>query len=336
MPLMKIVVRMPNWIGDAVMALPVLEALQANFPRAELSAATREWVGGLFSPGHGIKGLVPLPEVRDLKSLCEASSRLRQHGFDAGLLLTNSFSSALVFRLAGIPERWGYARDGRGLLLSRGVPLKNGGASRHQMDYYRDLLAGLGIEASSWAVHLHLSEEEKTAAGKAMSEAGRNSARPLVVLNPGAAYGPAKRWPAERFADLARLFQARKNADILLVGAAGEADIAASIASGLERKPLDFTGKTSLRQLMGLISLGRVFVTNDTGPMHIASALDVPVVAIFGPTDPEATGPSRRPSVVLKKDAPCWPCTYRSCPYDHRCMTGIGPEEVFSAAEGFL
>jgi heptosyltransferase-2 len=169
-----------------------------------------------------------------------------------------------------------------------------------------------------------------------MAEAGRDACRPLVVLNPGAAYGPAKRWPAERFAALAHLFQARKNAEILLVGAAGETDIAASIASGLERKPLDFTGKTSLRQLMGLISLGRVFVTNDTGPMHIAGALGVPVVAIFGPTDPKATGPSRKPSVVLKKDAPCWPCTYRFCPYDHRCMTGIGPEEVFSAAEGFL
>jgi heptosyltransferase-2 len=334
--MMKIVVRMPNWIGDAVMALPVLDALQSNFPQAELWAAAREWVEGLFSPGHGITGLVPLPEVRNLKSLREASSRLREHRFDAGLLLTNSFSSALVFRLAGIPERWGYARDGRGLLLSRGVPLKKGGETRHQTDTYRDLLAGLGIKAPAGAVDLHISEEEKTAAGKAMIEAGRDPARPLVILNPGAAYGPAKRWPAERFADLARRFQARNNADILLVGAAGEADIAASIASGLERKPLDFTGKTSLRQLMGLISLGRVFVTNDTGPMHIAGALGVPVVAIFGPTDPKATGPSRRPFVVLKKDAPCWPCTYRSCPYDQRCMTGIGPEEVFSAAEGFL
>jgi len=334
--MMKIVVRMPNWIGDAVMALPVLKALQANFPQAEVWAAAREWVGDLFSPEHGIKGLVPLPQVRDLKSLRQASSRLTKHGFDAGLLLTNSFSSALVFRLAGIPERWGYARDGRGLLLSRSVPLKKGGETRRQTDYYRDLLAGLGIEAQGGAIDLHLSEEEKAAAEKAITEAGRDPARPLVVLNPGAAFGPAKRWPAERFADLARLFQARRNAEILLVGAAGEADIAASIASGLERKPLDLTGKTNLRQLMGLISLGRVFVTNDTGPMHIAGALGVPVVAIFGPTDPKATGPSRRPSVVLKKDVPCWPCTYRSCPYDHRCMTGIGPEEVFSAAEGFL
>lgn len=333
---MKIVVRMPNWIGDAVMALPVLEALHVHYPQAEIWVTSREWVGDLFSPGHGIKGLIPLPEVRDLKSLREASCRLKPHGFEAGLLLTNSFSSALVFRLAGIPERWGYARDGRGLFLSRAVPWKNGGVSRHQTDSYRDLLTGLGIEASSWTVNLHLSEEEKVAAGKATTEAGRDPARPLVVLNPGAAYGPAKRWPAQRFGGLARLFQARKNADILLVGAAGETDLAASIASGLERKPLDFTGKTNLRQLMGLISLGRVFVTNDTGPMHIASALGIPVVAIFGPTDPKATGPFRRPSVVLKKDAPCWPCAYRSCPYDHRCMTGIGPEEVFSAAEGFL
>jgi heptosyltransferase-2 len=169
-----------------------------------------------------------------------------------------------------------------------------------------------------------------------MIEAGQEPTRPLVVLNPGAAFGPAKRWPAERFAGLARLLQARKNAEILLVGAAGEADIAASIASGLERKPLDFTGKTSLRQLMGLISLGRVFVSNDTGPMHIACALGIPVVAIFGPTDPKATGPSRHPSVVLKADVPCWPCTYRSCPYDHRCMNRIGPEEVFAAGQDFL
>jgi lipopolysaccharide heptosyltransferase II len=333
---MKIVVRMPNWIGDAVMSLPVLGSLAASGPEVEVWAAGQPWVGDLLSPELRVRGALTIGPARGLKALRRETAALRAHRFDAGLLLTNSFGTAFLFRAAGIPERWGYARDGRSPLLTRRVRVKDTIEPPHQREYYLDLLRGLGFAASFAGSGLAVAPEEKAAAERRLDEAGRDRRRPLVILNPGAAYGPAKRWPADRFAALGRLFQSRAGADILLVGSAGEKDIAAAVAAGLERPALSFAGRTSLRELVALIGLGRLFVTNDTGPMHIADALGTPILAIFGPTEPVATGPVRSRAEILKADVPCWPCLYRECPYDHRCMTGIGPEEAFEAGRRLL
>ncbi len=333
---MKLVVRMPNWIGDAVMALPVLGSLAASGPDIEVWAAGQPWVGDLLSPELGVRGALTIRQTKGLKALRQEAAALRAHRFDAGLLLTNSFGTALLFRLAGIPERWGYVRDGRSMLLTRRVRVKDTIEPVHQRDYYLELIRGLGFAASFAGSGLSVTPEEKAAAERRLDEAGRDRSRPLVVLNPGAAYGPAKRWPAGRFAALGRLFQSRDGADILLVGSAGEKDIADAVAAGLEKPALNFAGRTSLRELVALIGLGRLFVTNDTGPMHVADALGTPILALFGPTEPAATGPVRSRSVLMKKDVPCWPCLYRKCPYDHRCMTEIGPEEAFEAGRRFL
>jgi heptosyltransferase-2 len=336
MTVMKLVVRMPNWIGDAVMALPVLESLLASGPDIEVWAAGEPWVGDLIPAGLGVRGSLAIPRTWGLKELRAGRAALKAHRFDAGLLLTNSFGSALVLLLADIPERWGYVRDGRGLLLTRRVRVKEAIEARHQRDYYLDLLAGLGFRTVSQGAGLTVSEEERAAAEKTLKDAGRDLSRPLVILNPGAAYGPAKRWPAERFAKLGRLFRAHAGADILLVGSAGERELAGAIAAAVGGPIMNLAGRTSLRELSALIGLGRLFVTNDTGPMHLADALGTPILAIFGPTDPAATGPGRAPAAVLKIDVPCWPCLYRKCPYDHRCMAGIGPEEAFEAGRGLL
>jgi heptosyltransferase-2 len=155
----------------------------------------------------------------------------------------------------------------------------------------------------------------------------------LVILSPGASYGPAKRWPACRFAELAGLVQKRKGAEILIIGSADETEVAESISSSMEKKPAILTGQTSLPRLLGLISQAALFISNDSGPMHMANALRVPVVGIFGPTDPEVTGPFEQPSRFVKKEVPCWPCAYRKCPYDRRCMMNISAEDVFRAGE---
>lgn len=333
---MKLVVRMPNWIGDAVMALPVLGSLAASGPDIEVWAAGEPWLGDLLSPELGVRGALTIRRTRGSKALRREAASLRAHGFDAGLLLTNSFGTAFLFRLAGIPERWGYVRDARGPLLTRRVRVKDTLEPPHQRDYYLDLLRGLGFAAAFAGSGLAVAPEEKAAAERRLDEAGRDRSRPLVILNPGAAYGPAKRWPADRFAALGRLFQSRAGADIVLVGSDGEKDITAAAAAGLERPVLNFAGRTSLRELVALIGLGRLFVTNDTGPMHIADALGTPILAIFGPTEPGATGPVRSRAAVLRKEVPCWPCLYRKCPYDHRCLTGIGPEEAFEAGRRLL
>lgn len=335
MPSMKLLVRMPNWVGDAVLALPVLDALRRFQPEAELWVAGRPWVQDLVRPNDLVRGVLQVPGNGGFKSLRAAAVELRPHSFDAGLLLTNSFASALLLTLAKVPERWGYARDWRTFLLTRRVhpPALEG---LHQIDYYRRLLSGLDINPGPREVRLEISPEERRAAGRRLEEAGRPAGRPLVILNPGASYGPAKRWPESRFAELGRLFETKTDAVIALVGAPGEAPLAADVARGLGRPPLDFTGRTTLRELMGVVSQARVFITNDSGPMHLANALAVPVVAVFGPTDPGATGPLRPPAAVVKKEVPCWPCLYRTCPYDHRCMLRVGAEEVFDAARRYL
>ena len=333
MGIMKILVRVPNWIGDCVLAQPAIETIAANFPGAELWLSAAEWVKDIFSADSRIAGILPLLPKNDVRGTREAARNLKARGFETGILLTNSFGSALLFSLARIPRRWGYAADGRRLLLTKAVRNNNRDTPRHQVHYYLDLLSGLGLRPHPPALRLAVPEEKKDQARRLLEEMGAHPQQPLLVLSPGAAYGPAKRWPASRFAELASLFQKRKGAAVVLIGSAAESDLATEISSALDPKPLDLTGRTTLPQLMAIVSRAHLFISNDSGPMHLANALRVPVVGIFGPTNPAVTGPFEQPSAVVKTDVPCWPCSYRQCPYDHRCMTRIEPEEVYGAAQ---
>jgi heptosyltransferase-2 len=330
---MKILVRVPNWIGDSILALPAIESIKRNFPQAPLWIVAQDWVKDLFTANGLAEGIIRLPRAQGWKSLQDFAQKLSGEAFDTGILLTNSFASALLFYLAKIPQRWGYAADGRGVLLTKSVRLKDEDAPRHQVHYYLGLISGLGLKSFSEEIRLSLSPEEKEAARERLLSLGLGPQLPLVILSPGASYGPAKRWPASRFAELAGLFQKRRNSEILIIGSTDEAEIADSIGSSMEKKPFILAGQTTLPQLRGLISQAAAFISNDSGPMHLANALRVPVVGLFGPTDPEVTGPFEQPSRVVKKDVPCWPCAYRKCPYDHRCMMNIAAEDVFQAAE---
>jgi heptosyltransferase-2 len=330
---MKIVIRAPNWVGDSVLALPAVESVRRAFPDAQLWIAAQEWVKDLFILNGLTEGVVSLSPSKDLKTLKTSAQSLKGHNFDIGLLLTNSFGSALLFYLARIPKRWGYAADGRSLLLTSRIPVDNGDNPRHHVHYYLDLLSGLGLETRPPVLRLSVPPSEKGAAQERLASLGLDLTRPLVILSPGASYGPAKRWPAARFAQLAAVFQNQRDAEILIIGSAGEAEIAATITSGMDRQPVVLTGQTTLTQLLGLISQAALVISNDTGPMHLANALGVPVVGIFGPTDPAVTGPFEQPSRAVKKYVPCWPCYYRKCPYDHRCMMTIETADVLGAAE---
>jgi heptosyltransferase-2 len=333
---MKILVRLPNWVGDAVLALPALDSVRRSCPGAEVWAAGPAWVADLLPHRGSIAGVIPAAPGRGLAALKASARELRGRGFDRGILFTNSFGSALELRLAGIPERWGYVRDGRGFLLTRRVPAPASWSGLHQTAYYLNLLARLGLNPGPPEPRLEVEPEDAARADEMLRRAGRVPGRPLVILGPGAAFGPAKRWPASRFIELGARLQREADAEIVLVGAAGEESLSAGIAAGLARPALDFTGSTTLRELAALLGRARLVVVNDTGPMHIANALGVPVVAVFGPTNPAATGPLRPPAVVLKKDVACWPCLYRTCPYDHRCMTRIEAAEAFEAGRRFL
>jgi heptosyltransferase-2 len=334
---MKIVIRVPNWIGDSILAIPAIESISRNYSGAQIWVVTKGWVKDLFNSYSFIKGVIPLSETNnDLKNLNKSAQRLKKLNFDAGVLLTNSFVSAFLFYLAKIPQRWGYSKDGRGILLTKGVALRKNKDSSHQINYYLDLISGLGIKTIPPQLSLPLTQEEKQKARETLLSLNIDLNQPLLILHPGASYGPAKRWPVTKYAELAALLQVRKKANILLVGSSEDTELAESIVSSMTKKPFNLAGNTSLRLLAGLISQANLFITNDSGPMHMANALKIPVVAIFGPTDPKTTGPFQEPAIVIKKDAPCWPCRYRECPFDHRCMINIHSEEVFQACQQYL
>jgi heptosyltransferase-2 len=333
---MKIAVRVPNWIGDAVLSLPALSSLQANYPGSEILVIGRDWVKDLFAAGTPAKGVIGLENDRSLRGMRASARILRGMNFDVGLLLTNSFGSALLFSLARIPERWGYQRDGRGWLLTRGVPSADDAPVVHQAEYYLRLIRGLGLKTVPPAISLSLTPADKKAGRAKLDSLGLKKTKPIVLLNPGAAYGPAKRWPAASFAALGTRLQSKHHARIVIVGSPGEAGLAAEVASAMRPKPLVLSGRTTLRELLGVLSQADLFITNDSGPMHMANALAVPVIGLFGPTDPSVTGPLQPPSRVIWKGAACWPCYYRKCPFGHECLTSITPDEVLEATDRYL
>jgi len=328
---MKIIVRAPNWLGDAVLSLPLLDCLQKCFPDEEIWIAGTEWVNGLYSSLDYLAGTIVLSGKNRPKDSTLDAREIQKHGFDIGLLLTHSFASALLFFRAKIPERWGYVRDGRGLLLTKGIKRTPYEKPPHQLHYYLDLALKLGLEPVPVKLDFPLSDKDKIEAKKILSSHNVDPRKTLAIISPGASYGPAKRWPADNFSRLAARLQEVFEAEILLVGAENDSALAESIASPMNKKPVLLTGKTTINQLAGIIAQASFFITNDSGPMHLANALHTPVVAIFGPTDPDRTRPYQEPAKVLKKEVPCWPCFYRTCPYDHQCMTQITPEEVIQA-----
>lgn len=333
---MKIAVRVPNWIGDCIQAVPAIESLPLNYPQAEIWIVARDWVKDIFSSFAYIRGVILISGSSNWKTLRQEAQELHSYNFTAGLLLTNSFGSALLFQAAKIPQRWGYGSDSRRFLLTKRVPRKNPLIITHQVQYYLDLIIGLGLKSASPRLSFPLTPEDKHQAENLLLDLGIDLKKQLIVLNPGAYYGPAKRWPSSYYSRLAAMLQANHSAEILIIGSSAEASLAEDISLPLDNKPFLLTGKTTLRQLAGVLARADLCVTNDSGPMHLATALQVPTLALFGPTDPRVTGPFQTPSGFIKKDVSCWPCSYRECPFDHRCMQQIKPEEVFQACQSLL
>ena len=339
----RLVVAPPNWLGDAVLALPAMAALRRAASSAHLTLAAPPAVAAIF---REITDVRP-DDVLELPSGSRASmAALREGRFDLAVLFPNSFGSAWRYRRAGIRERWGYASSGRGVLLTRRARRPKRRDRRHMIDYYRALVRGLGVPVGDDVPRIAASAESAAAAGRLLTTQAGGSrstgalsgggSSPLVVLAPGAAYGQAKQWPPERMAELiARL--AARNIDCALVGAPHDRAAARAIeswlrahAAGARARVIDLVGRTTLGALVGVAARADVFVSNDSGAMHVAAALGRPVVAIFGPTDERATGPIGAHD-VLTEPVFCRPCLLRDCPIDHRCMKRITVDRVAAA-----
>jgi heptosyltransferase-2 len=344
----RVVVRAPNWLGDIVMAMPAIAAVRAAYPGAHLAVAAPAPFADVCAALPGVDEAVPLPGA-GIRAIGRHATALRAGRFDLALLFTNSFASALAASRAGIAERWGYRRDWRGRLLTRAVPTKpgrNGGAATpagpHHSAYYLRLVAALGMPVLDGAAPaiaaLTLPAASVERAAALLADGGADAEARLVGFAPGAAYGSAKRWPPERVA-AAIAGLARRGARAVLVGAAADREIARAIQSALDpavrASVVDLVGRTDVATLMAVLARCAVVVANDSGAMHVASAVGRPVVAIFGPTDERATAPMGAHTLV-RHDVWCRPCLLRACPIDHRCLRRIDAGDVVAAAAAYL
>jgi heptosyltransferase II len=333
----EILVRAPNWVGDNIFAIPAVQRLKREFPAARLTVLAARGPAPLWELAEGVDGVIPF-ELRgglwDLPKKRRLIRRLRSRRFDLAVIFPRSFESALWVRLAGIPRRWGYGEEGRSFLLTRPARSARGYRRTPRIDYYYRLLDGGGGDAAAAPARLFISPDLRRRALDLLKEAGiEPEERLLAGFHPRASYGPAKCWPPENFARLARLLAEKRKAVILLFGTEKERELLEEIAAGAGEGTVNLAGRTDLETLAALISLCRVLVANDSGPLHLAAALGVPVVGLYGSTDPQATGPRGEKTRVIYKGVDCSPCLLRVCPKDFSCMTKIKPQEVLAAVE---
>jgi heptosyltransferase II len=362
----RILVRGVNWLGDAVMTTPALLRLREKFPAAHITLLTPEKLKDLWLNHPAVNEIISFVPGESVFSI---GKKLRAGKFDLALVLPSSPRSAIEVYFGGIPRRIGYSRPWRNFFLTQTVApragavkmhkrseseirqlvaddgsqrhntnghvLPNAATTAHQIHEYLHLAAALGANPGPLPPQLFVAAEEiETTKNKFGVDKISN---PIFGLNPGAEYGPTKRWPIEKFIATAREIQQRTNCLWILFGGKSDLQLCERIESETQNSKLktqNFCGKTSLRELMSLLKLCRVLLTNDTGPMHVAAALGTPVVVPFGSTSPELTGPGLpgdARNYLLKSDAPCSPCFLRECPIDFRCMNGISVERVVQA-----
>jgi heptosyltransferase-2 len=326
----KVLIRGVNWVGDAVMTMPAIASVRRAEPGRALSLLVKPWVAPLFEKDPHIDEIILYDDrYAGLMGKHRLARELRERGFSSALLLQNAFDAALLAYLAAIPERTGYNRDGRGFLLTRPIPYGGEDRRMHHIEYYLELLRRAGIEAACSAPWVYLDIEERLRAREKLE----GLKRPVIGLNPGAAYGPAKEWPAERFAAVAGKVIGELDGSVVVFGKdLSEAARHISGASDDPNRLLCMAGKTSLRELSALVAECDALVTNDSGPMHIGYAVKCPLAAIFGSTDPCLTGPVGKGNIVLRNAAECSPCFERTCRKPRvKCMEEITAQEVFDA-----
>jgi heptosyltransferase-2 len=337
----RILVRGPNWLGDAVMCEPALRGLRRLFPEAQIALLVKPAVADLFA-GHPALTRVLTYDTRGrhagLSGKWALSGQLRRQGFDLAVLFQNAFEAAFLTFLAGVPRRYGYATDGRSLLLSDPVAVPDRRTLVHQVRYYWDLLRPLGLTGDPPTPELVVFPEEEQAMAGRFAQSGLTATDVVVGINPGSTYGEAKRWLPERFAEVTErlcrtICESREQqVSVVIFGAKGEERLGHAIAARLPSRSLVLSGATTIRELMAAVKRCAVLLTNDTGPMHIASAFQVPVVAIFGPTDWRTTSPFGSAHAIVRQPVDCAPCLLRECPIDHRCMTRVSVDQVYEAA----
>jgi len=323
----KVLVRAVNWVGDAILSVPALREIRRVYASGEITVLARPWVADLYRREDFCDEVLPRAGSRWL-----AAAELRRRGFDCAILLPNSFDAALVAWLGGVQRRIGYARDGRRWLLTDPIPPpRDGEIPAHQRYYYLELLRRAGlIETLPECAEIRLRADPE--AGRAHLQRWGLRGERVIGVSPGAANSEAKQWPPERFVAVATRLASEWDAEVAVFGTSDEAALAERVAAGIGPAAHNLAGRTTLAELLDTAAACLVFVTNDSGGMHVAAAVGTPTVVVFGPTDPDATGPASSLARVVRTPVECSPCQYRRCPIDHRCMTRVAPETVLAEA----
>ncbi|HJQ69270.1 MAG TPA: lipopolysaccharide heptosyltransferase II [Blastocatellia bacterium] len=336
----RVMVRVPNWVGDAVMAAPALGELRRVLGEAHVTFVARPWVAGLFD-GEGLAdSVIPVEDARGAASKATqfigVARLLRRERFDLAVLFQNAFGAALLARAAGARFIAGYPTDARRWLLDLAVEFEPDYKARHQVFYYLNIVARLEQQLSGKSLvdfenaspRLRATEEQKDRARELLGAACER----FVVINPGATNSRAKQWLAERFAETADRLAGGEGLRPVIVGTAGDIQTANEVASRMKTQALVLAGRTSIAELKGVLALASLVISNDTGAAHVSAALGVPTVVVFGPTEHASTRPLSDVAAVVRHQVECSPCMLRDCPIDHRCMTRVEVDQVYHAA----
>lgn len=336
---MRILIRGTNWVGDAVMSIPAMRMLRSNLPTAHITLLTGGWAKDVFEGADYLDEIITLEmDHKSIGGTLRQAGILRRSGFDATIIFPNSFQSALLAHLAGIPFRLGFQSGGRGLLLTESMPIPEWKGTRHESVLYTELveafLRSQGIaepRRDSDEPHLSVSRQRIESARQLLKNNGVNKDT-LVVLGVGSQNSRAKRWQSSGFAELADMITEKLDASIVILGSEAERPVADEVMRLSKSKPLDLSGVTSLAEAIAVMAVANLYIGNDMGLTHIAPAVGTETIAIFGPTNDVATRPLSKKADVIRRDVDCAPCMLRDCPIDHRCMVQIKPTDVFDVA----
>ncbi|HTZ39959.1 MAG TPA: lipopolysaccharide heptosyltransferase II [Syntrophales bacterium] len=335
----NVLIRGTNWIGDVVMTFPAIAAVRETLPHARITVLVKPWVADLVRMHPAVDEVMIYERPgrhAGIGGLWTLATELRRRHFDTAILLQNAIEAAIIAWLARIPIRAGYRTDARGFLLTHPVARSQEIRGVHQSLYYLEMLRALGLRSSDRTARIVPAKQDREAAEKRLAEYGIADRRPIIGMAPGAAYGPAKRWFPERFAAVADRLIERYSCPVLLFGGAGDRAITEAVQSAATNAFTDVAGRTSLGEAVALIARCDLFITNDSGLMHVAGALGVPTVAIFGSTNPVTTSPPGERTVIVRRAVDCSPCLKPECPTDFACMGLISVDEVFDQSTRLL
>jgi len=335
----RILIRGTNWIGDAVLTLTALSAIRNSYPGARIFILVKPWVADIFHLCPLVDGIIVYesPGIHEgIRGKLRLVGELKRYEFDAAILLQNAIEAAIIARLAGIPVRAGYNTDARGLLLTHAVKINEQIRRIHQAEYYLKMVQALGCGDPARGPFIRLTSGDERVADTLLQSCGLQQKNMIVGMAPGATYGPAKKWHPARFGALAEKLSEEFGAQTLLFGSSGDKETTEQVQRCSRRPLFDLAGRTDLRTAVALMNRCRLFVSNDSGLMHVAGALNLPVIALFGSTNPVATAPIGDKNNIIYHAVECSPCLREACPTDFRCLDGITTEEVFDIAKGVL